>query len=306
MPRGYRLLIIAFGLILCGAKPPQEYAQGQPSAKTTEQAAADAYAPYPGYSPDPCYQAKNHDAADLCAQWRAAVAAEKAAHEARRATSWSIVATFLSLITVGGLIITIWQTNGALGEARRGNRLNLLFEKRARRENIRAAKDQAAALEVAERQFQLAERTARNQIRSYLSVVVIRPHATGETYSAEVIIKNVGQTPARIKSVRSMFWIAAAHTVDPLAEGPPPKRYYHVVDVLPQGDTDRIIATCEDMSLANTIGEEGGSDVYVYGKVEFADVFGDDHWITFASCPNGWGFDGTTTFRPCIHGNSSD
>ena len=94
--RGYRLFVLALGLILCGAQPPKEQTQGKPSAHETEQPASKPYAPYPGYNPDPCYQAKDHDTADLCAQWRAAIAAEKAAKEAGRSTDWSIFATFLS------------------------------------------------------------------------------------------------------------------------------------------------------------------------------------------------------------------
>ena len=120
MPRGYRLLVIALGLILCGAKPPQEHNQSQPTAQPAEEAAAEPYAPYSGYAPDPCYQAKSHDTADLCAQWRAAIAAEKAAHEARRATNWSIIATLLSAISLGAVAYALYLTvesNRIVGEA---------------------------------------------------------------------------------------------------------------------------------------------------------------------------------------------
>nr|GLK21708.1 hypothetical protein GCM10017606_25350 [Microbacterium terregens] len=100
---------------------------------------------------DACYRAEDHDTADLCAQWRAALAAEKAAHEARRATNWTIGATLASILAIAGLIITIWQTHGALSEARRGNRYALLAEKRARREAREGAQGTADAIAVAQR-----------------------------------------------------------------------------------------------------------------------------------------------------------
>lgn len=120
MPRGYRCVILAVvgWLTLCGAQPPKEQAQSRdsaakatPTAQTPSSPAqflaidkGDNFTAYSGYNPDPCYKAKNHDAADLCAQWRAAIAAEKAAHEARRAGNWSIVAT---LLNAGGLIAVV-------------------------------------------------------------------------------------------------------------------------------------------------------------------------------------------------------
>ena len=118
MSRGYRLFVLALGLILCGAKPPKEQAKSKPTAQPTQQAAAGSYAPYSGYNPDSCYQAKDHDAADLCAQWRASIAAEKAAHEARRATDWAIVATFLSALSIAAVAWALKLTVDSNGIAK--------------------------------------------------------------------------------------------------------------------------------------------------------------------------------------------
>lgn len=190
MSRGYRgIIVAAFGwLILCGANPPSEHPQSsksaQESAPTPQPTIAPTPAPaasptpkftaYGGYNPDRCYHAEDHDAADLCAQWRAAVAAEKAAHEARRSVTWSIVASLLSFATIVGLIVTIWRTSGALKEARRGNRLNLLFERRSRRESRAYSTDQATALRIASDNAaatrRLVDATIRNQ-RPYLILI---------------------------------------------------------------------------------------------------------------------------------------
>ena len=106
MFRGNRLLIIAVGIVLSGAQPPQEQPKSQASAQPTEQAATQDYAPNPG----PCYQAKNYNAADLCAQWRSAIASEKAAHEARRSSNWSIVATILSALSLIAVAAALYLT----------------------------------------------------------------------------------------------------------------------------------------------------------------------------------------------------
>lgn len=147
MPRSYRYVIAAaFGwLTLCGAQPPAK--QAERDNKSTEAApAAMAAVPTPmpaaradtkfvayrGYDPDPCYRAEDKDAADLCAQWRSAIAGEKAAHEARRATTWSIVATLLNalgLLAVGtALYLTVMSNRIARDTARRQLRAYLYIE----------------------------------------------------------------------------------------------------------------------------------------------------------------------------------
>jgi hypothetical protein len=140
----------------------------------------------------------------LCAQWRAAISSEKAAAEARRATNWSIIATALSLATIIGLIVTIWQTKGALAEARRGNRLNLLFERRSRRESREAAAEQARALEfarvsaeAAQAQVVIASETARKRLRAYVDFVSIEHIVVNDICGGiKMVIKNFGLTPA--------------------------------------------------------------------------------------------------------------
>jgi len=182
-----------------------------------------AYRAYPERYSDACYNAQDHDAADLCAQWRAALAAEKAAQEARLATIASIIATFLSLATVIGLIITIMQTHGALGEARRGNRLNLMFERRSRREGRRAAEDQVKALAIANknanatsRQVKIAQQAveaareaAEKQLRAYVGIDRVWSQPADNTLSSDyevlVHIKNFGVTPANDLNVEIRF-----------------------------------------------------------------------------------------------------
>lgn len=223
------MLVLAFGLILAGAQQPGERAKhteraqaAAPETATPSPEPQPTYKPYAKYNPDPCYRADNHDTADLCAQWRAAIAAEKAANEARIATIAAIVGTIFGLATVVGLTITIWQTNGALGEARRGNRLNLAIERRARREAKAAAVDQARSIRIAEANANAAAElvristdNSRRQLRAYLSVeaLSVENFHHGSLPIFKIRIRNTGQTPA--KEVRSNFRIQLAAGVSP-------------------------------------------------------------------------------------------
>jgi hypothetical protein len=235
MLRGYRRIIIAAvgWLTLAAAQQPAEHKNSnQSGAQTTKTAKSslppaeassvnevDNFTAYPGYNPDPCYRAKSHDKADLCAQWRAAIAAEKSAHEARRATNWSVAATFLSFIAVVGLIVTLWQTSGALGEARRGNILAMRENARATRRAAASARETVQALDAAvrsadaaDKHVQIAEQSAQAQIRAYIVAerVFFSVMPTEKFICIEVIIKNAGLTPARITKVTAGLWIAPA------------------------------------------------------------------------------------------------
>lgn len=178
MGKGYRYAVLAaFGwLSLCGAQSSsQQTVRASGAAKASPAAPAVAalpsspststasnFAAYPGYNPDPCYNAKDKDAADLCAQWRSAIAGEKAAHEARRATTWSIVATLLNalgLVAVGAALYLTIQSN-------------------------RIARD-----------------TARRQLRAYVSVKVMGLEVTADSQGNlglvfRTVARNGGETPA--------------------------------------------------------------------------------------------------------------
>ncbi len=119
MPRSYRCIIVALvgWLSLAAANPPTENKQ-QETKTAKGEPPPPPFRPHPNLNEDTCYYAKDHDAADLCAQWRAANAAEKAARETQRATTWSIVGTILSGLALGALLWTLRQTERALTHAR--------------------------------------------------------------------------------------------------------------------------------------------------------------------------------------------
>lgn len=184
MPRSYRSIVVALvGWLSLAAVNPQPQANKQTEAAQQHAEPpqrAPEYRAYPDKNADPCYYAKDHDAADLCAQWRAAIAAEKAAKAAQGANGWAMVAAILSLFGVGGIIYALLQTHSALGEARKGN--------------------------------ELAEQTARRELRAYVTTEdhdIIEFFRGGPTI-LRAKIWNRGQTPAYDMKV----WSIVGGTLD--------------------------------------------------------------------------------------------
>ena len=117
-----------------------------------------AIGPYPDVYADGCYGSGDHDTADLCAQWRAALAAEEAASAA---TLGNYIAGSGALLSLTSIILVLV----VVGQTRKSNRI--------------------------------AEQTAERQLRAYVfpqTVLIVgmaekRPIVT-------TIIENSGQTPA--------------------------------------------------------------------------------------------------------------
>jgi hypothetical protein len=123
MSRGYwGIFLAALGcLILAGASPPNKVAPATkaeqrqaPAPRVSPAPAPKEYRPYSNRNADRCYEAQDHEAADLCAQWRAAYAAEKAAKAAERG-NW--IAGGGALLTFVSVILII----GALAQGREAN-----------------------------------------------------------------------------------------------------------------------------------------------------------------------------------------
>lgn len=183
MPRGNRgsILAIGFGLVaalsfLLGVLGYALLIDGQEQQKSEQTqyggggdqrdtSTANTFAPYPDLDKGSCYQARNHDTADLCAQWRAAFAAEQAARAATQSVWLNIVGMALSGIGLGALLMTIAQGRTALKRARKANRIS--------------------------------ERTARRQLRAYIGPMNAELLGVGAAKPNVIIsIKNFGQTRA--------------------------------------------------------------------------------------------------------------
>lgn len=285
----------AIGLVtLTVAQYPTETTNSRESSHDGQRAESDnaSWRPYPNLNADACYRASDKDQADLCAQWRAALAAEESARQADRAIFWSIVASALSAATVIGLIVTIWQTHGALREARRGNRINLNFERRSRRESRDAAVAQQAALEIARSSANAATVMANNQtaktlaqLRAYVDVcddkTAIDPkpewaNAGDIAYKLAFALKNFGATPA--KNCKCRFAMKCY-------EYPMPSRYEDftfddpfepIFDISPGGRFTKIVPWSAPIDLHDAITSESHA-LYIFVEFQYDDIFGDEH-----------------------------
>ncbi|MEO8374274.1 MAG: hypothetical protein ABI471_03550 [Sphingomonas bacterium] len=125
MPRSDRSLIVAaiFGLVTIpfgvgltlggdwASKPYEQSEKPSASAEHYRAIALDTkFAAYPIEESNRCYAAKDHDSADLCAQWRAAIAAEKAANAAAWSNRLSIIGAALTLEGLGFIYWTFRET----------------------------------------------------------------------------------------------------------------------------------------------------------------------------------------------------
>lgn len=287
MPSGYRyVLLSAFvWLALCGAKPLTEQPKSGPGKQESAPSPTATETPrwaYPKPNSDFCDEAQPHDTADLCAQWRAMVAAEKSANAAEDAVIWTVVATVLSAVGLGFLVWSLRQTEGALGEARIGNRIAMKANARATLQAIAAARDTARTIEIAERNADAAFALSRNN-RAWVCPVgtdyllpTAKNTSTGE--NEEIITfrpkyANFGQTPAIIRKSGigykllgpSVFIDPVSIIIDyinnPLVVGPGQPFW---TDEIKLGPFDR------NALLANAL------KVMIVSRVEYNDIYAPD------------------------------
>jgi hypothetical protein len=270
MPRSNRgfVLAIGFGLVafvslflgaycyalLIDGREQQagEQAQRDDRPDPRDSSTTATFAAYPDLKKGACYQANNHDTADLCAQWRAAFAAEQAARTAEQSLSLNIVGMLLSGIGLGALLITIGQGRTALRRARKANRIS--------------------------------ERTARRDLRAYVDFETIRlareqhqPCEDGfEWVGIKVVLRNYGRTPAENMVILASYSISGlGNDVVDLGEvakdgigGITPNDYLRWRDFhpVPVGTYDKIRAG--EATLGASI------------SINYDDVFGQGHVLT--------------------------
>jgi hypothetical protein len=236
-----------------------------------------AYTPYGPLSADACYHAKSRDTADLCAQWRGALAAERAAKAARDAVTWTIVSTVLSAIALLGLLFTLRQTERALGEAQRGNLIS--------------------------------EDTAKRQLRAYVlgDEFALSSFGPGQYMKASFNLRNFGQTPASdVKCVTSMRSFAG----DPVG-------WKFLFRVIPRAGvfSSSILGPGQAHPHINQANAELTIDQWNFftngtltlmfaGVISYRDIFGKRHLTTFRYfLDRGANLAGTIALSACEKGN---
>ncbi|WP_340316794.1 hypothetical protein [Rhizorhabdus argentea] len=280
MSSGYRGLVAAsgltallwaiiFGFNLAASNYPQEqryepYRYAADNAHATELALADEIQP-PEYR-EPCHEPKGQDESDLCAQWKAARAAEAGA-------LWTERSFWAGLFGVVGLIATLHYTRKAVLAAEA------------------ATKDADSALTIAERNADAASahvlvtaENARHQLRAYMEVsqtkYEIRP-GQADKIAVRVIFKNGGSTPAldAFCHVRIAVSMGGDTNVDlPLIESDPSED--RPASIL-QGEFLNNVCTAPFPDDVCAHFSQGDAAIHVYGWVKYRDVFGYGHETHF-------------------------
>jgi hypothetical protein len=190
----------------------------------------------------------------------------------------------LSRYTGGLAIFTLFLFFAATGQI-------ALFwiQLRLIRESLTDAKVAANAAkqsaDVARDALVLSGETAKRQLRAYLSIeLAIRDgeHQLAREFKAKITFKNCGQTPAYEGIMRISIDACA---VSPASIEPASKRATFMFEMppgniftaTPEIDSNKLGLYDETISSFN----DGKIAIYILGKADFKDAFGEDRWFKF-------------------------
>lgn len=293
MFRGYRLLgiaaltsalLIAFGL---GAYwtglpyPPeryQPYQDGESDKQGTSATIPDVSKPI--VQRTPCNNPQSEGESDLCAQWRAAKAAEKSAE-------WTLYGVIASLI---GIALFMWQ-------------LALTRE---------AVKDTGDATIAMREANNIAKVSAERQLRAYLGVrdFTVTGLRSDETPALRFDIFNSGQTPAReVRYTAKIFGFTTDAHIAKIKFGK--MEHPYSVGVSLPGQVGKAGGILHGIAFTEEQIEWFKSEklylVYA-GILSYRDIFGKRHLLTFKKVLDGLSIqpDGTARIITCRVGNNSN
>jgi hypothetical protein len=328
MLRGYRRYIVAFVIVAVGLgvafqkidywqryQPPTEH-----PTKPAETSVINT--------------ARIADALDsMVADQKSADSSERARRDldaqegAARWTKWNawsaIIQLIVSALGLSALIYTLRQTDIALKEARRANRITLIEAKRARREAKDAAIESARALEIAASNAHSARRAAsaanesnnvaretmRRQLRAY---VTLEPGGINEAQEAlcraPINIINNGQTPAYRLELNGDFVIFEGdpRQFDPAKHGRLGDETAATDAVLGPRSNRFTYAYLEANRCEPFWGKIAAKQAAIvhYGLLSYQDVFGETHHTAFAFYH--WGDDlSDLKSKRCRFGNNA-
>lgn len=271
MSRSHWFAAIALGIVVAVLPPNEGGSAEQPNGGETQQAvtgpAAEAVPPVqptdepPGYT-DPCNKGEDNRNSDLCAQWKAADAAQESAKWTRRSFWIGLAGT-----GIGGL--TLFAAIAAAFYARD------------------AAKHAGAAVTQAENATKAANDTVdvtrdigARQLRAYLTVRAYTVVVNNAHVEVKIVGQNTGQTPA----LNVTTWTVVALQLPPFDEDWLNEPRYPTsksdigsggdlaMDVYgPNNPTENLIARLRS----------GVIGCWVYGWVWYEDIFGEKHETMF-------------------------
>ncbi len=286
------------------AEAPSEEAAPEETAPDDAVAGEAAPAAMVGWDiAKPCENTQHPYQADLCQQWRAAEAAEKAAAAAQRTVGLTQVLMLIGAIVTGLLLLMFIPLIMAARAARRAARggdaspLTAASHDDGRSEYRRAHEDHAEELRAEE-------------MRAYVDVDKIEFIETPESegiVKVKVIFRNTGQTPAfRTRSATNVGIRDVADEnlvpVMPLpdnrsANAPRPRlgRDATAVDIVECGSTP---------SLADRV-MNGDATIVVWGWTEYYDVFERKQRTVFQYLCNAETLDSGQIFKPMTRGDET-
>jgi hypothetical protein len=214
----------------------------------------------------PCQVGVENRKSDLCAQWKAADAASDAAFWAH----WSFI---LGLFGTLGLFATLYYTRKAV---------NLANE--TARDAEEALKIAARNADAAAEQVRVSEKTATHQLRAYVGVESVSLETELPTFSTSrnkvtVILKNFGQTPAR---VHAFLWLTVKEDQNAFSvpDHVPPREY------LAPGATTTVIRHLDLSGDESTHLRQGRNRLRALLRFEYEDIYGASHghdisWVSW-------------------------
>lgn len=256
-----------------GAAPPKEEAKGADTAQQVAPTAAPTvnYAPYSDKYSERCYEAKNHDSADLCAQWRAAIAAEKSADTAGWGVRVDGVSAALAFISIVLVFFALMQGRTANRISRRHSHTDL-------------------------RPYVYVERIV-------LDASEPMPGLIGQVGDVTLHIKNFGRTPAK-----NVVLTAQAKVGGYWSDQPP--AVDHEATLVHLGDIPPDVAVPQDGYYAHDLAtnkiyiENATASVFVWGKITYKDASGAAYETNFRRASTGDNFH-ARKFSTCPEGNAA-
>jgi hypothetical protein len=225
-------------IALTGAGPPNESKIGTASTQKTKQipspptpaALSENFTPYPDRESNDCYQSDDHERSDLCAQWRAALAAEKAAQAAKLSNWISSAGALLSFVSILFVV-------AALRQARDANRISAKEFALSRIEAKASAKHAERALEIAASALANDREIGQAQVRAYVTIFDPDLSFNGQRPAFRFRLINSGNSPAFGILVTCNFGdsLGGVPIIDRSLKSPGIR-----VGTLKQGDTTRI------------------------------------------------------------------
>lgn len=288
MPRGYRSIILAVGLTLCGASPSpqdgavpkkQQSAQAEPKATPYITAVA-TKASEPVEPPEyyqPCGQNGSQGKSDLCAQWSAANAAKEAAN-------WAWYQMWLSLAGVLGLVVTLWYNFRALRLAERESEETTNALIIAERNASAAARASQSASEA----NRLAREAMQRQLRPYVyldSISIKYDHMgafdfIGDKGEIKLVLKNFGNSPARRGTIRARAFVGGVWNA-PFNQGLDDTTIEYLADLPPQSGRTQSGYTVLGLKESHGSILLGNASVFIEGQIRYEDGFGNEYFTNF-------------------------